>query len=794
LRLHVVILIGIALATAALAGAANTPSTLTFKVDSQADEVDIKLGDGICKAVSGKCTLRAALNEISAMKSTGKPVVVDVPEGEYQLQIEPPAAATLDEFGGDLDLVSHDQPPPSVTIKGDGSDDTVISQLRGDRVIELAAPEPVTISGVTIQGGSSINQGGGIANSEPGGLKLEDSLVTGNSADEGGGIYSRRPLIVDGSEVIDNRATAAGGGVAMNTRGGQITGSTITGNTAGQMGGGVWIQNVDLAQVSRSFVGGNTAASAQITGASPAGGGIEIDSDPRFGATTVQISYSTLQGNISAGAGGGIFWQAAGTLALDSSLVALNTAESGGGISTGLGPSKAAIGTIQLTNTTVSGNAAERGGGIERSTGNTLLRAVTIAGNQAPRGSGILFNGARTIYSVATGLIMANLPAAQNCALNSGTGAFGANDSLSVPGANLESGAGCHLRTSDLSSTDPLLAPLANNGGPTQTRALLPGSPGVDKYTGADCPSTDQRAYKRPAGLACDIGAFEQSSVRDVKVDSPPRPLQTVIGGTLTLIPSGTPSSSLHGADYRPCTGKRHLNESVAGGFFESPEGRVAARGFLSFRRNKTRSTRFGNFVLTLDGTTGHLFATLSPTSGAIALFDVTGVRFGDEIASGRFFLSAIGARLLNRLLGVRTFTGGMECGRFSLHARLVLPPPKPPKPPSTTTTRTGTGTTSTTPPGSTLTVSVITYDKSGKPQGGLVGGQVKSSRSGIACPTECTFTFSPGETVTLTENPRKEQGYVFTGWDGSCTGTSETCTIVMDQNRLVVARFKATK
>jgi hypothetical protein len=794
LRLHALILIGIALATAALAGAATAPTTLTFKVDSPADEVDVKLGDGICKSVSGKCTLRAALNEVSAMKSTGKPVVITLPKGEYQLQIEPPAAATLDEFGGDLDLVAHDTPPPSVTITGSGSDETVISQLRSDRALELSAPEPVTIDGVTIQGGNSINQGGGIANSETGGLTLQNSMVTGNSADEGGGMYSRRPLIVNNSEIVDNHATASGGGLAMNTHGGKLSGTTATGNTAGQLGGGIWIQNVDLAQITRSFVGGNTVAATAITGAPLEGGGIEIDSDPRFGATTIQITYTTIQGNVSAGAGGGIFWQATGTLALDSSLVALNTAESGGGISTGLGPSQAAIGTIQLTNTTVSGNAAERGGGIERSTGNTLLRAVTIAGNTAPRGSGILYNGARAIFSVATGLIMANLPASQNCALSTGTGAFGTNDSLSTPGANLESGAGCHLRTSDLSSTNPLLAPLSNNGGPSQTRALLPGSPAVDKYTGADCPGTDQRAYKRPAGLACDIGAFEQSAVRDIQVDAPPRPLQTVIGGTLTLIPSGVRSATLHAADYRPCTGKRHLNESVSGGFFESPEGRVAARGMISFRRDAKRSVRFGNFLLQLDGTTGHLFATLSPTSGALALFDITGVRFGDEIASGRFFMSAIGARVLNRLLGVRTFTGGMECGRFSLHARVVLPPPKPPKPSTTSTgTRPGT-TTSTVPAGSTLTVQVITYDKSGKPQGGLTGGQVKSSRSGIACPTACTFTFAPGEQVTLTANARKEAGFEFQGWDGSCGGTSDTCTIFMDQSRTVIARFKQVK
>jgi Divergent InlB B-repeat domain len=794
LRWYVLILIGIALASVPLGGAANGPQSLTFNVDSTADQIDAKLGDGKCQAANGKCTLRAALNEVSAMQSKGQPVVIALQDEKYDLQIETPTATTLDENGGDLDLFSHNTPPPSVTIKGKGAGDTTIAQLRGDRVIELSAPEPVTITGVTITGGSKVNQGGGIANSEPGGLTLVDSEVTGNSADEGAGIYSRRPLTSDNSSITDNRANGAGGGIAMNTFGAKLTTTTVAGNSAGLLGGGIWMQNTDLSLITRSFVMGNIAASTQVAGAPPAGGGIEVDTDPRFGATTVQISYTTIQGNAAAGPGGGVFWQATGTLALDSSLVALNTAESGAGISTGPGPSTAAIGTVQLTNTTLAGNAAERGGGIERSSGNTLLRAATIAGNSASRGSGILFIGARAVYSIASGLIMANLPASQNCALSTGNGALAATDALSVPGANLESGTGCHLRTSDMSGTNPLLAPLANNGGPTQTRALLPGSPAVDKYTGAECPSTDQRAYKRPAGLACDIGAFEQSSTRSSDIKQPPRALQSVIGGTLTLIPSGTSSKLLRGADFRPCTGKRHLNQSLAGGYYESPEGRLAARGMFSFRRDATRSVRVGNLLLMLDGRVGHVLATVAPTNGALNLFDASGVRYGKEVAAGRLSLTAGGARLLNRLLGLRGFAGGMSCGRFSLHARVVTAPPPPPRPPGTTSGGTRPPTTTTTPtqpPGSTLTVQVITYDKNGKPQGGLVGGQVKSSRAGIACPTECTFTFSPGEQVTLEANPRKEEGYEFQSWDGSCGGTSTTCTIFMDHSRTVVARFR---
>ncbi len=793
MRWYVIILIGIALTSVSLAGAATGPADLTFKVDSTADLIDAKLGDGKCQASNGKCTLRAALNEVSSMPSKGQPVLIVLAKEDYNLEIEPPAAATLDENGGDLDLFSHNTPPPSVTIQGGGAGDTTISQLRGDRVLELSAPEPVTLTGVTISGGSVVNQGGGIANSETGGLTLTNSEITGNSADEGGGIYSRRPLKIDSTIISDNHANGAGGGIAMNTFGGQLSSTTVLGNTAGLLGGGIWMQNTDISLITRSLIMGNSASQTALTGAPPAGGGIEVDTDPRFGATTVSITYSTIQGNVALGPGGGIFWQATGTLALDSSLVALNTAESGAGISTGPGPSTAAVGTVQLTNTTLSGNSAERGGAIERSTGNTLLRAVTMANNSALRGSGVLFIGARAVYSIASGLIMANLPATQNCALSTGNGALPASDSLSVPDANLETGQSCHLRSSDMSGTNPLLAPLANNGGPTQTRALLPGSPAVDKYTGSECPSLDQRAYKRPAGQACDIGAFEASSTRSTDVNKPPLAQQGVIGGTLTLIPSGTPSKSLRGVDFRPCTGKRHLNEAIAGGYFQAPEGRLAARGFFSFRRDKARSVRFGNLFVATDGTTGHVYATIAPTNGAINLFDATGVRYGDEVSTGRLFLTAVGARLLNRMLGLRGFAPGLDCGRFSLHARTVQPATPPKKPPTTSSggTKPPTTTTPTVPPGSTLTVEVRTFDKKGT-RITATGGRVGSARSGISCPTACTFTFAPGEQITLTETP--SDNYEFTGWDGECgpAGKSQTCTITMDHSWLVVAKFTA--
>jgi hypothetical protein len=76
----------------------------------------------------------------------------------------------------------------------------------------------------------------------------------------------------------------------------------------------------------------------------------------------------------------------------------------------------------------------------------------------------------------------------------------------------LDGGTSCGLsQPTDLTNTDPMLARLADNGGPTETQALKPGSPAIDHGgTSANgCPATDQRGVLRPQGPACDIGAFE---------------------------------------------------------------------------------------------------------------------------------------------------------------------------------------------------------------------------------------------------------------------------------------------
>src|SRR5262249_54463410 len=86
-------------------------------------------------------------------------------------------------------------------------------------------------------------------------------------------------------------------------------------------------------------------------------------------------------------------------------------------------------------------------------------------------------------------------------------------------GYNISSDSSCGFAGTSLSSTDPMLGSLDDNGGPTQTMALLAGPPAVNRIPPGDvgCGTdvdTDQRGVSRPFGSGCDVGAYEDRSVR----------------------------------------------------------------------------------------------------------------------------------------------------------------------------------------------------------------------------------------------------------------------------------------
>jgi hypothetical protein len=213
-----------------------------------------------------------------------------------------------------------------------------------------------------------------------------------------------------------------------------------------------------------------------------------------------------VSGNAALGFGGGVH---AGYVTLTNSTVSGNTAEyAGGGIFTNWGT---------LTNSTVSGNAAEYTGGGIFSYYDVTLTNSTLSGN--------------TTYSVSSGFYGLGLTLT-NTTVSGNTGGTSVIDGYYLTftntimadngtiicsaggvseGYNLVDDTSCNLtEPTDLVVADAMLGPLQDNGGPTETHDLLPGSPAIDAGS-VDCPppDTDQRGVARPQGTACDIGAVE---------------------------------------------------------------------------------------------------------------------------------------------------------------------------------------------------------------------------------------------------------------------------------------------
>jgi hypothetical protein len=367
----------------------------------------------------------------------------------------------------------------------------------------------LTLAQSTVTENTASNAGGGGIEVVSGTVTVTESTISGNSASgngAGGGILSFGTMLTLTGGTISNNSTGYGGG-GLYTNAASITGSAITGNSSARFGGGI---HADAPiTVTNATISNNTAVST--------GGGIDTGSP-------LTVTNSTISGNM-ADTGGGIL---AGTLSLTNSTVSGNTvATQGGGLT--------ATGALTIANSTISGNKATAifsgGGGIDAQGSQATITNSTIARNAAGNSGAGLYNQSGTaalthvtlsgnagfsqLYSgsgpvTVTGSIIAGNAAPINC---------------STPYASLTDG-GHNLQTNDTSCggtitvIDPLLDPagMRSNGGPTQTIALLPGSPAIDAVpvAGASCPATDQRGTARPqpTGGACDIGAYEYVPVQ----------------------------------------------------------------------------------------------------------------------------------------------------------------------------------------------------------------------------------------------------------------------------------------
>jgi hypothetical protein len=319
-----------------------------------------------------------------------------------------------------------------------------------------------------------------------------------------------RILTVSGANLTLNSATISGGtavvggGVLASLSTVSITNSVIVGNSANQ-GGGLRSDTSTLT-VTNSTISGNTAFDS--TGRS--GGGILASGSP------VTILNSTISGNSVGGASAGQ-GQGGGIYQISNSLVVTNSTISGNSAGNNGGGIRISSGTLIVTNSTISGNSTGSGGGITTNGPTVTIINSTVSGNTAS-----LFAGGIYRFSGAAVTVRSSIVAGQ-------ASGGDCNTTLTTGGYNIESGTTCGFTgTGDLqnvSSGSLALGALANNGGPTQTRALGAGSVAIDRIpVGAleanGCGVTvtaDQRGAPRAGGAgnggsACDVGAYEAGS------------------------------------------------------------------------------------------------------------------------------------------------------------------------------------------------------------------------------------------------------------------------------------------
>jgi hypothetical protein len=282
--------------------------------------------------------------------------------------------------------------------------------------------------------------------------------------------------------IIDGDHTAA----VVTIRSGSVNLSQVTiRNGSGLSHGGGGIYNAGVLTITKTRVSGNTSNDNVVIGGG-LGGGI-------YNSGTLTIIQSTVSGN-------------------SVSRARMDSGAAGGGIYN--------AGRLTITNSTLGGNQAvdywpagtPYGGGLANENGTVMIYNSTVSQNAAIFHTpfGIVGANGGGIYNSTTA------PTLQNSIVANNTWGGNCNGNVTSHGYNMSSDSTCNFNGSgDQRNINPRLGPLQNNGGPTQTMALLPGSPAMDAGNPSGCTDSnghrltiDQRGDARPISGACDMGAY----------------------------------------------------------------------------------------------------------------------------------------------------------------------------------------------------------------------------------------------------------------------------------------------
>jgi CSLREA domain-containing protein len=450
-------------------------------VNSTGDGNDAITGDGVCETAKNnhQCTLRAAIEEANA-QPTADTIVFEIPMSDPGFSnggwtIN--LGTALPDLSTDLDIEGPGA--DMLTVQGASNTSTTF------RIFKVTAAGTVTFSGITISHGTvePSGAGGGILNANGATINVTDCILASNVAINGGGAISNNTGIVN------------------------LSGSTLSNNMTVSDGPAIANGSGTINAANCVFAGNNASDYSSRGGISNGTGAINIIS-------------CTLSGN-SAGQGGGIASTGSGVVTVINSTLSGNTAIQGGG-----GAIAGFSGTINLSNCTIAGNTAVNSpnggaGGVWNAGSSTInVKSTMIASNTAT-GFSVTPDVAGTLTSQGFNLIGKN---------------DGAVTSFPVGNPNAKN----DIVGTGASPVDPKLDPggLKNNGGSTQTIALLFGSPAIDKGTSNSLTgnlATDQRGsgfprrFNDPAipnatgGDDTDIGAFEvQTAATPTPTPTPP--------------------------------------------------------------------------------------------------------------------------------------------------------------------------------------------------------------------------------------------------------------------------------
>ena len=418
--------------------------------------------------------------------------------------------------------ISIAAPAAGVTLSGGGK----------SRVFLIDTGVIASLSNLTISGGSTTGNGGGLSNN--GSMTLSECTISGNSVAAasglagGGGFYNDGTATLTNCTIESNSAQVGGGMDNESTA--TLIDCTVSGNRAGLAGG---LKNSARAMLTDCTLSGNSAVVA--------GGGLG-----NLGNTA--LYDCTISGNTTAGVGGGLY------------------------ISDGT--------AIAVSDCTISGNnALFDGGGVQDLGGTLTLTGSVVAANTYA-------GGASDINLILGGTV---------------------SGSYNLIGTGGSGGLSNDLNGNIVGVANPLLAPLANYGGSTQTMALLPGSPAIGAGIAVPGVTTDQRGIARPANDP-DIGAFQDQ-------------------GFSFIFFSGNSQTTLTGHPFNTAltvTVQSLASDPVAGGLVTFTAPNSGASAVLSAGTAPIGASGQAGITATANGSTGTYLVTAAAAGPRDANFTLT--------------------------------------------------------------------------------------------------------------------------------------------------------------------------